>query len=65
MDEKQRNRRNLIMFPLGTLGRDMAFSEDGAFAVGVTAAEKYVVGDLWADEDALLTQARKLTGAEP
>lgn len=45
--------------------RDMAFSEDGAFAVGVTAAEKYVVGDLWADEDALLTQARKLTGAEP
>ena len=42
--------------------QDMAFSEDGAFAVGVTAAGKYVVGDLWADEDALLAQARKLTG---
>ncbi len=44
---------------------DMAFSEDGAFAVGVTSAGKYVVGDLWADEVALLTQAQKLTGAEP
>ena len=45
--------------------QDMAFSEDGAFAVGVTAAGKYVVGDLWADEDALLAQARKLIGAAP
>ena len=45
--------------------QDMAFSEDGAFAVGVTAAGKYVVGDLWADEDALLAQARKLTGTAP
>ena len=45
--------------------QDMAFSEDGAFTVGVTAAGKYVVGDLWADEDALLTQARKLTGTAP
>ena len=44
---------------------DMAFSEDGAFAVGVTVAGKYVVGDLWADEDALLAQARKLTGTAP
>ena len=45
--------------------QDMAFSEDGAFAVGVTVAGKYVVGDLWADEDALLAQARKLTGTAP
>ena len=45
--------------------QDMAFSEDGAFAVGVTVAGKYVVGDLWADEDALLAQARKLIGAAP
>ena len=45
--------------------QDMAFSEDGAFAVGVTAAGKYVVGDLWADEDALLAQACKLTGTAP
>ena len=26
MDEKQRNRRNLIMFPLGTVGRDMVYT---------------------------------------
>ena len=45
--------------------QDMAFSEDGAFAVGVTVAGKYVVGDLWADEDALLAQACKLTGTAP
>ena len=45
--------------------QDMAFSEDGAFAVGVTVAGKYVMGDLWADEDALLAQARKLIGAAP
>ena len=45
--------------------QDMAFSEDGAFAVGVTVAGKYVVGDLWADEYALLAQARKLTGTAP
>lgn len=26
MDERKRNRRNLIMFPLGTVGRDMVYS---------------------------------------
>ncbi len=41
---------------------DMAFSQDGAYAVGKTAAGRYVVGDLWADEEALLQQARRLTG---
>ena len=44
---------------------DMAFSADGACAVGKTAAGGYVVGDLWTDEEALLRQARRLTGAEP
>ena len=42
---------------------DMAFSEDGAYAVGKTASERYVVGDLWTDEGALLEQAKRLTGA--
>lgn len=41
---------------------DMAFSKDGAYAVGKTAAGKYVVGDLWTDEEALVKQARRLTG---
>ena len=41
---------------------DMAFSKDGAYAVGKTAAGRYVVGDLWTDEEALVKQARRLTG---
>jgi len=41
---------------------DMAFSKDGAYAVGKTVAGKYVVGDLWTDEEALVKQARRLTG---
>ena len=32
---------------------EMAFSEDGAYAVGTTASGKYVIGDLYADADAL------------
>lgn len=43
---------------------DMAFSEDGAYAVGVTASGSCVVGDLWTNEDALLAQARRLVGAD-
>lgn len=42
--------------------RDYAFTEDGAFAVGRTNGGKYVVGELWRDEEALLTQARRLVG---
>ncbi len=41
---------------------DMAFSKDGAYVVGKTAAGRYVVGDLWTDEEALVKQARRLTG---
>ena len=41
---------------------DMAFSQDGAYAVGKTAAGQYVVGDLWMDEEALVKQARRFTG---
>ena len=41
---------------------DMAFSQDGAYAVGKTAAGRYVVGDLLTDEEALVKQARRLTG---
>ena len=43
---------------------DMAFSQDGRFAVGATAAGRFVVGDLWTDEDALLARARRLVGAD-
>lgn len=39
-----------------------AFTEDGAYAVGLTEGGKYVVGNLWRDEDALLAQARRLAG---
>ena len=35
---------------------DMAFSADGAYAVGVTASGTYVIGDLFADEAALILQ---------
>ena len=44
---------------------DMAFSEDGAYAVGKTASGKFVVGELWTDEEALLGHARRLVGTEP
>ena len=44
---------------------DMAFSEDGAYAVGTTASGRCVVGDLWVDEEALLHQARRLIGENP
>ena len=38
---------------------DMAFSADGAYAVGRTAAGKYVVGDLFfADENELVARTR-------
>ena len=38
---------------------DMAFSEDGAYAVGKTAAGKFVVGDLFlADENELVVRTR-------
>ena len=43
---------------------DMAFSEDGAYAVGKTSSGRYVVADLWTDEEALLRQARRLVGGE-
>ncbi|MBR0081971.1 MAG: toll/interleukin-1 receptor domain-containing protein [Clostridia bacterium] len=36
---------------------DMAFSADGAYAVGVTASGTYVIGDLFADEAALIARA--------
>ena len=42
---------------------DMAFSADGACAVGRTSSGRYVVGDLWTEEGALLEQAKRLTGA--
>ena len=43
---------------------DMAFSEDGAYAVGKTSSGRYVIADLWTDEEALLRQARRLVGGE-
>lgn len=55
-----------LLFSLHTTAdtfSDMAFSEDGAYAVGRTASGKYVVGDLWADETALLERARRFVGA--
>ncbi len=42
---------------------DMAFSEDGAYAVGKTSSGRYVIADLWRDEAALLRHARRLVGA--
>jgi len=43
---------------------DMAFSEDGAYAVGKTSSDRYVIANLWTDEEALLRQARRLVGGE-
>ena len=41
---------------------DMAFTQDSAYAVGVTASGKTVVGDLWRDEAALLERTRRFMG---
>ncbi len=35
---------------------DMAFSADDAYVVGITASGAYVIGDLFADEDALVAR---------
>ena len=44
---------------------EMAFSADGAYAVGRTAAGTYVVGDLFfADEDALIERTRAFATGE-
>ena len=37
---------------------DMRFSKDGAYAVGMTASGKCVIGDLFADADALIARTR-------
>ena len=41
---------------------DFAFTQDGAYAVGVTSAGLYVVADLWQDDHALIAQAKRLVG---
>ena len=44
---------------------DMAFSADGAYAVGRTAAGKYVIGDLFfADENALIARTKAFATGE-
>ena len=43
---------------------DMAFSEDGAYAVGKTASGKFVIGDLLADENELITRTRAFAAGE-
>ena len=37
---------------------EATFSEDGAYAVGKTESGSYVIGDLFADEDALIARLR-------
>ena len=37
---------------------EATFSEDGAYAVGKTESGSYVIGDLFADEEALITRLR-------
>ena len=43
---------------------DMAFSADGAYAVGVTAQGTYVIGDLFADGDALVARTEAFATGE-
>ena len=43
---------------------EMAFSTDGAYAVGKTAAGAYVIGDLFADGDALIARTKAFATGE-
>ena len=55
------------LFSLSAAGdtfTNMAFSRDGAYAVGETASGGCVIGSIWTDEKALLDRARILVGGE-
>ena len=57
-----------LLFSLAASGEvfsDLAFSADGAYAVGRTASGRWVAADLWADEGALLERARRLAVTGP
>ena len=43
---------------------EATFSEDGAYVVGTTESGSYVIGDLFADEDVLVTRLRAFAAGE-